>query len=462
MARKITLLFVEDEEKLLNLLKISFEGKDCEIKIAQKPGEAMKILNEGGIDILVTDLKMPGISGMELLKYAKKIKPEIEVVMMTAYATTQTAVEAMKEGAYDYITKPFKMDEMILLIDRIVEKINLKEENRLLREELSQGDFREIIGSSAGIESVLERIKKVADSPITVLIQGESGTGKELVARAIHKNSQRRNENYVSVNCAAIPRELIESELFGHEKGAFTGAMEMRIGKFELANKGTIFLDEIAELSLELQSKFLRVLQEREIERVGGNKKIKVDVRVIAATNRNLQQLVKEGRFREDLYYRINVFPIIIPPLRERKEDITVLAKYFTNKHAKTIGLQPKKIDNETMDIILSYDWPGNVRELQNAMEHACVLATDEYILQEHLPEYIPRLKTTQTPKKEIEIEIPEQGIKLQDVEKELLIKAVKKARGNLSKAARLLSISRRTLGYRLKKHRLDNLVEEQ
>jgi Nif-specific regulatory protein len=385
-----TLLIVDDEPNIRRVLTAVFEKAGYRVLTAESGKKALDIIaTEPHIHAMICDLIMPDLNGVEVLKAAKEINPQISVVMITAHGTIRTAVDAMKLGAFDYITKPFDMDEIKLVVKNAVERSQLLEENVHLRQELkSRYSFQGIVGSSSKMQEVFKIVERVANSNATVLIRGESGTGKELIARAIHYSSPRAAKPFIAVSCAALPETLLESELFGYEKGAFTGAVGQKAGRFELAHQGTLFLDEIPEISPAMQVKLLRVLQEREFERVGGTKTIRVDVRLIAATNRDLEQLVAEGHFRPDLYYRLQVIQIFLPPLRERTEDIPLLVQHFIEKYNKENGKSVKGVSNETMDILMKYHWPGNVRELENVIERGVVLAdTDAELI---TPDLLP------------------------------------------------------------------------
>ena len=433
------ILVVDNEARMCELLKAMLSTPDTSVEIALDGEEGLEKFRRGSFDVVITDLKMPKKSGLELLEIIKRESPETEVILMTAYATAQTAVDAMKKGAYDYLIKPFDMEELRLKVQRLLEKKRLEEENLNLRSQLKRRyRFDNIIGSSGKMQDVFQLVEKVARVDTTVLIRGESGTGKELIALAIHQNSPRAEHPFVAVNCAAIPENLLESELFGHEKGAFTGADRTKKGRFEIAGEGTIFLDEIGDLSPALQVKLLRVLQNRTFERLGGTKPIPVRARIIAATNRNLEEALKSGEFREDLYYRINVFPIFLPPLRERKEDIPELVDHFVRKFADG---QAVRVSPEAEQLLLRYHWPGNVRELENVIERAVILAGGDVIRPEHLPPHLQAAEPEPPP-----AEIPEGGIKLEEVERNLIRLALRKAGGNKSKAAALLGITRRRL----------------
>ncbi len=428
------ILIVDNEEKFCRVVKAALELEQLPSEYVLSGEEALRWLEKNQAEILLTDLRMGGMDGLQLLREVKSRYPEVEVIIMTAFATQKTAVEALKEGAFDYLIKPFEMDELILRIRRIIEQKRILEENRSLKAAPEQPIlFERIVGRSEKMRKVYQLIRKAAEKDATVLILGESGTGKELVAETIHQQSKRKNHPFVAINCAALPDNLLESELFGYEKGAFTGATQRKIGKFESAGYGTIFLDEIGDMSLALQSKLLRVLQNRELYRLGGNERIRVHARVIAATNRNLEEMVQEGSFRQDLFYRLNVFPIVIPPLRERKEDIPELVNHFL-KETEVVG-----IDREALRRLMEYDWPGNVRELQNVIERASILA-DSVIRVEDLPP----LHIQAVP--EYDFRIPDEGFQLDEFEKYLILQALERSGGNKTHAAQLLGITRRRL----------------
>ena len=428
------ILVVDNEERMCKLIRTALTLENHQVSIVFSGSDAIDSLESHQFDLVITDLKMSNIDGMQVLKHAKSKANSPEVILITAYASQQTAVEAMRIGAYDYLIKPFEMDELILRINHILQARNLENENKQLKAEREFLHIPDIIGKSKRMRDVYSLIKKVSDSEATVLIRGESGTGKELVAEAIHQQSDRAKEKFITVNCAAVPEQLLESELFGYEKGAFTGANQRKIGLFELADKGTIFLDEIGDIPLGIQAKLLRVLQNKEIIRVGGTQKIKADVRIISATNRNLEKMIETGDFRSDLFYRINIFPIITPPLRERKEDIPALIQYFmTNTGKKTITAAARKI-------LIEYDWPGNVRELFNILERASIIA-DSIIDVNHLPPEIKQIDVKQNI-----FLISDDGIKLDELEKHLITEAINKSNGNKTSAAKLLGITRRRL----------------
>lgn len=381
------ILIVDDEDSVCQMLRDVLEDEGYRVEIALDGHEALRKMKSLDVDAVLLDIRMPGLDGMQVLKLAQEAGITVPVVLITAYGTTETAIQAMKLGAFDYVLKPFNIEELLMTIKKAVEMERLASELAALRQELSdQVPPEEMIGRSPVMQEVYKSIGKVADSNVTVLILGESGTGKELVARAIHRNSRRHQGPFVKINCAAIPENLLESELFGYEKGAFTGALTRKLGKFELAHRGTIFLDEISEIKPATQAKLLRVLQEKEFERVGGTDTIKVDVRILAATNKNLEEMVREGLFREDLYFRLNVVSIVLPPLRERREDIPLLVDHFLKKYASELQKEIKGFSPEALKLLKEYDWPGNVRELRNVCERAVVMAAGPVILPEDLP----------------------------------------------------------------------------
>ncbi len=447
------ILVVDDEQSMRDFLSIMLKKEGYDVVTAENGGSALKVIQSEIFDLIITDVKMPGVDGIEVLRTTKDVSPETVVIMITAFATTETAVEAMKLGAYDYITKPFKVDEIKLVIQKALEKRNLRKENILLRREIeSRAGFANFIGASAPMQRVFSLIRQVADTKSTVLVTGESGTGKELVAKAVHFNSSRKGSPFVTVNCGAIPETLLESELFGYMKGAFTGATSNKQGLFEAAAGGTIFLDEISATTPALQIKLLRVLQEREFMRVGGTVDIKMDARVISASNRDLLQEISKGTFREDLYYRLNVIPIPLPALRDRKEDIPLLVEFFLKKFSG--GKEPKKIAPEAMNMLMNHRWPGNVRELENTIERLVILASSDIISHEHIPENI---KNAHSGPELAPMDIPDQGLDmekiLENIEKSLLLKALEKTGGVKTDAAKLLGLSFRSFRHRLQKY---------
>jgi DNA-binding NtrC family response regulator len=401
---------------------------------------------------VITDMKMPGMDGMQVLKAVKSRSPETLVIVATAFGTVDVAVEAMKAGAYDYITKPFNRDELRLTVAKALQLRGLAVENRRLKEELSdKTDYRTIVGSSRGMERVFEIVRKVADTDASVLITGESGTGKELVARSIHHKSGRRDAPFIAINCAAIPRDLLESELFGHVKGAFTGAIKDKTGKFQLADGGTLFLDEVGELPLELQPKLLRALQEKVVEPVGGTKPYKLDVRVVAATNLDIEKALAESTFREDLYYRLAVIPIHLPPLRERREDIALLLRYFCGKH----GAGMVNFSHDAIVTLSSYRWPGNVRELENLVERLLIMRGGDTLTVDDLPDKICSGGPAPgaSPKPGSVVNLPDEGYSLEQLEREVVVEALERNLWNQTAAARFLRIPRHTLLYRMEKY---------
>lgn len=443
------ILVVDDEEYMGWIIQKAFTKLDFEVNVALRGKEGLKIIENDSVDLVLLDLRMPDIDGMEVLKQIKILQPDLPVIIITAHGTIDTAIQSMKEGAFDYITKPFDIDELILLVQKAAEMGRLKNEVVYLRNQVNlKNNTIQYESQNSKMQQVISICNQVAESNATVLITGESGTGKEVMARFIHERSLRNNKSFIPINCAALPENLLESELFGYEKGAFTGAVSRRIGRFELAQGGTIFLDEIGEMSLNMQVKLLRVLQEREVQRVGGNSSIKVDVRIIAATNKNLVQAIEKGVFREDLYYRLNVVPVELPPLRFRKEDISGLINIFIKKY--DVQGRIKGITEEAMELIEGYKWPGNIRELENVIERLVILSRESYIEPGQLPAEI--LNNEKNEEDNI-IYFPKQGIDLEKVEKDLIIKSLKMSDGNQTKAAELLSITRSALIYRMQKY---------
>jgi two-component system response regulator PilR (NtrC family) len=454
---KARVLVVDDEKSMRDLLSITLEKEGYDVLTAAGGEAAIEALRRDATDAVITDLRMPKVDGLQVLRAAKEISPDVAVIVITAVASTETAVEAMKLGAYDYITKPFKLDEVSLIVRNALERKRLRDENLYLRKQLeTQHRFENIIGKSGRILEVFDTIRKISDSPSTAMITGESGTGKELVARAIHFNSLRRDKPFVSVNCGAIPEGLMESELFGHVRGAFTGAVSNKIGLFSAGEGGTLFLDEITEIPPLLQVKLLRAIQTREIRRVGDTKDMKTDVRLIAASNRNLEDAVKDGILREDLYYRLNVIPIQLPPLRERREDIPLLVAHFLQKFGKDLGKEARGVAPEAMIVLERYHWPGNIRELENVLERAIVLGAGDMLGVESLPETLRR----ERPVKGMEaVELPEDGLDLEatldTIERGYLQRALDRTGGVQTKAAELLKMTFRQFRYKLQKHSL-------
>ncbi len=446
-----TILLVDDEKNTREGLKWALESTGAEIFLAENGEDALMKLGTIPVDMIISDLKMPKLDGMELLDHAREENPESEFVMLTGHGTVETAVEAMKKGAFDYLIKPVNIDELQLLVERCFEQRALKQENERLRKEVNERyGFDSIVGHSPQMENIFEKIRQVAPTKANVLVQGETGTGKELIAKAIHFNSPRKRKPFIAVNCGALTQTLLESELFGHEKGAFTGAVKQKPGRFEMANGGTIFLDEIGETTPELQVRLLRVLQESEFERVGGTKPVKVDVRVIAATNRDLKKEVELGNFREDLYYRLNVIRIDIPPLRERPDDISLIAghflKHFNDEHGKSLSLNPK-----TMSLLQNYHWPGNVRQLRTIMESSVILTSGKEINPKNLPDEI---RSETAPANSIRLRV---GMTVSDAERELIKATLAEYGGNKAKAARTLGLGRKTLYRKLEEYSIES-----
>jgi DNA-binding NtrC family response regulator len=446
------ILIVEDETKMQRLLELSLAEEGYATQAAGDAETGLKLLRQGKFDLVITDLKLPGMNGLEFLHAVKRADAHIPVVLMTAFGTVETAVEAMKAGASDYVLKPFSLEEMKLVIRKELDVRRLREENRDLREALGRRyEFKNIVARSAKMQEVLAVVERVAPGNSTVLLGGESGVGKDLIARAIHQHSRRASGPFVKINCAAIPENLLESELFGYEKGAFTGAVAAKPGKFELADKGSIFLDEIGDVPPAIQVKLLRVLQEREFERLGGTKTLKVDVRLIAATNRDLRVALEQGTFREDLYYRLNVVPINIPPLREHKEDIPDLVRLFLERFGRDAGKNVNTVTPAAMRVLMEFHWPGNVRELENIIERAVALISADTI-------DVPDIRLDLSPSRprssgtDADAPFPPPGLTLEEFEDEIIREAVRRAAGNKSQAARLLGLSRNALRYRLSK----------
>lgn len=455
MAQSI--LITEDDRVQREVISDILSQSGYEVTASDSAEMTLDILKERGFELLLTDMRMPGLDGLELLRRAKRLRPELEVVVMTAHATIRTAVTAMKEGAIDYLEKPFDKDTLLHVINRALERTSLQKENRQLRELVTRSvSLGSIIGESPAMQAVFERTAKAARVNSTVLILGESGTGKEMIARHIHFEGSRQKKPFVVVNCAAIPDNLVESELFGHEKGAFTGADASRPGKFEDANTGTLFLDEIGDMHLESQAKLLRVLQDGVVERVGSSKTRQVDVRVIAATNRDLRERVERGEFREDLYFRLEVLPVHLPPLRERIEDLPLLIKHFREKLSAKIGIEAPQVGPEVVDAFRRYRWPGNVRELEHTLEQLFILANDDVLTAKDLPE-----KFHHVPVPVGEVGLPAGGLSLEELEQDLIRQALERSGGRIKEAAELLGLTYKTLQYRLKKHEIDRKAAE-
>jgi DNA-binding NtrC family response regulator len=454
-----SILVVEDKSSMQQMLAATLTGEGYEVDTASTGSEGIDKVSQKRYDLILTDLKLPGADGIKVLSEVREADPEASVIVMTAFGTVETAVQAMKMGAFDFLTKPFDTDRLSLLIKRALENRRLMAENVLLREELAQNlGLTEIIGKSVKMREATALVEKVAGSDTTVLLMGESGTGKELFAQAIHYLSQRKEGPFVPINCAAIPRELLENELFGSEKGAFTSSTARKMGKFEIAEGGTIFLDEIGDMDTSLQAKLLRVLQQKRFERLGGTKTIDVNVRVIAASNMDLKKNIEKKQFREDLYYRLSVFPVTIPPLRQRREDIPALADYFIERFCKEMNKKKKRLSSESLKLMDKYHWPGNVRELENTIERAVILCEPKTITPEHLALRLPSTA---------EIRLRE-GAGLKEVaaqaqaeaEKSLILRVLSQTRGNKKKSAEILKIDYTTLFEKLKKYGLQTKKE--
>ncbi|TVQ78145.1 MAG: sigma-54-dependent Fis family transcriptional regulator [Bradymonadales bacterium] len=461
------ILVVDDELSVREFFEILLKKEGYEVFCSSDGAEALRMIRDEHFDLLITDLQMKEVDGMTLLKEAKRMHADLPVMMITAFATTDTAVEAMKHGAFDYLSKPFKIDEIKISIEKALEAKRLTEENQNLKSELREKyQFKNLLGESEPMHRLYDLIRKTSATKTNVLIYGESGTGKELVAKAIHFNSDRKDRAFVTVNCGAIPENLIESELFGHVKGAFTGAVSNKQGLFEAAHKGTIFLDEIGELPLQMQVKLLRAIQERAFLRVGGTETAHVDVRLIAATNRDLSDEVKKGAFREDLFYRLNVIQLKLPPLRHRKADIPLLANHFLDKYSKETGKKVQKLSPKALEKLMEYDFYGNVRELENIIERSVALETSEEIQVQSLPGNVLH---PQPQREELSFDSARDQIETGSValdslmdsfERDLLLRALERTRGSRTRAAKLLGISTRSIRYRLKKHRIGEVDE--
>ncbi len=459
---KPSILVVDDEQQILKAVDRFLSEKGYDVVTSDHFEGAMAALAKQPFDIALVDLKLGDQSGIDLITRIKKEQPEIVCMIFTGYGTIDSAIQAVKAGAYHYITKPFRLEDLENLVKQALENHRVKQENQILKREVSSKfGIKNLVGLSDAMKSVYNLIEKVADTDSTILILGESGTGKELVAKAIHYGSRRANRPLVSVNCGAIPEELLESELFGHVKGAFTGAVATRPGRFEMADGGTIFLDEIGDMSPRLQVKVLRVLQERKFEPVGSSKTMEVDVRIITATNKNLEKAVKENHFREDLYYRLHVIPVRLPPLRERMEDVALLMYYFLKKYAQENGRVVPVISSEAMFALSNYNWPGNVRELENMMERLVILKQEGTITLQDLPE---KIRVGHEDDVVTNVQIPESGLSFKDVvddfENQLILKALEKTGWNKNKAAQLLQLNRTTLVEKIKKRQLEKSLQ--
>jgi two-component system response regulator PilR (NtrC family) len=456
-ANRFRILVADDERSIRELLAIVLRRDGYDVILAENGRTALNVLEQEPVDLLISDIKMPDMSGVEVLRAAKQVDQDILGIMITAFASTESAVEALRMGAYDYVSKPFDVDELKIIVRNALERRQLRQENLLLKRALqSSHQFSSIVGRSDAMLAVFKLIETVAPTNSTILVTGESGTGKELVARAIHFNSLRRDRPFVAVNCGALPEQLLESELFGHMRGSFTGASANKKGLVEVADRGTIFLDELGEMSSMMQVKLLRVLQERRFRRVGGTEEVEANIRVIAATNQDLAKMVADGRFREDLYYRVNVIQVQLPPLRERQEDIALLAGHFLEKFREQMGKNVASISQEAMAYLERYDWPGNIRELENIIERAVALESSAAILPDSLP---PQLRGLAAKNGQTATQLPDAGFDLEahveNMERDYIAQALKRAGGKQSKAAELLGMSFRSFRYYVKKYNL-------
>ncbi|RKY34306.1 MAG: sigma-54-dependent Fis family transcriptional regulator [Candidatus Omnitrophota bacterium] len=453
MSRGV-ILVIDDEQGMRKYLQRLLIQEGYQVILSPQGEKALEELKKERVDLALVDLKMPKVDGIEFLERAKAILPELPIIIMTAYATLETAIEAMKKGAADYINKPFDMDEILLVINRALERKRLEEENILLHKELERKyTFQDIVSRNPQMHKIFDLVKKISPTNSTILIRGETGTGKELLARAIHNLSERRDKPFVPVDCASLTESLLESELFGHVKGAFTGAVSDKKGLLEVANGGTVFLDEIGHISLNIQAKLLRVLQDGTIKRVGDTTFRKVEVRIISATNEDLEGLVKEKKFREDLYYRLNVVPIVLPPLRERKEDIPLLVEYFINKYNSLEKKNLKGMSSDALKLLMNYSWPGNIRELENLIHRAVVVEKSEYIQVEDLPGELREVKTAE--ERDLSVRSLDfrkaRRLAVEAFEKRFLTEALKRNKGNISKTAKEINLDRRNLQRKLK-----------
>jgi two-component system NtrC family response regulator/two-component system response regulator HydG len=459
MQSKGRIVVVDDEVNAATALTSLLDEDGYSVRCANDPREGLKLIDADVPDIVLTDLRMPGMDGLEFLGKVKHAHPEVMVIVMTAYGTVKTAVQAMKLGAEDYLAKPIDVDELEVIVQRTLERKELREEAHALRERLEHKyRLENLVGESPGMLSLFKTVRQVAPSGASVLLSGESGTGKELIAQALHQNSPRKNKRFVKVACSALPETLLESELFGHEKGSFTGALYARAGRFEVADGGTLFLDEIGDVTPTVQVKLLRFLEEREFERVGGNKTYKVDVRIVTATHRDLKKKLQDGSFREDLYYRLNVIQIEIPPLRERSGDIPLLAHHFLRRYADSESKPLRGYSDEALGMLLRHPWPGNVRELENAVERAVVLSDSEVLTPAHFPTLQPAAAAPATPTAPAAgVAVP--GSPLREIEREAILRTLEAVGGSTSRAASMLKISPRKIQYKLKEYRSQGVV---
>ena len=452
-----TILVIDDEKSIRDMLAIMLKRAGYHVSLAENGKTAINAINKNVFDLVISDIRLPDITGIEILKHCKKVSPETDFILITAFASQETAVDAVKNGATDYIYKPFDIDDLRIRVHNCISKKKLERENVYLKRSVErQHQFENIIGASQKMQIIFDLVRKISATNSTILISGESGTGKELVAKAIHYNSPRKDGSFISINCGAMPENLLESELFGHVKGAFTGAIQNKKGLFEVADRGTLLLDEIGEMNQGMQVKLLRALQEKRVRPVGGTEEIPVDVRVVAATNQDMQKAVESGKFREDLFYRINVIPIKIPPLRDRKDDIRLLAEHFIKKYSQEMGKNIQHLSAEALSCLENYEWPGNVRELENAIERAFALEHSETINVENLPEKISHVpQHMEWPL----FRIPEKGLDLEghveQIRKEALLEALKRCNGVQKEAAKLVRMSFRSFRYYAKKYKL-------
>lgn len=465
MSHTKKVLIVDDEDAMRMALVDSLTTSGYQVTAATNGEEAIEIFQRDTFAVVVSDIRMPKMSGMEVLRQIKKLSPHTPVILITAYGTVKTAVEAMKEGATEFLTKPFSLDDLDFAVNNVIASRGLEEETKVETSTTERRFYtRDIITRNATMLTLLETMKTIAKSKATVLIQGESGTGKELVARYIYLHSDRRNKPFIAINCAAIPDNLLESEMFGYEKGSFTGAIQRKFGKFEIAHGGTLLLDEVSEMDIQLQAKLLRVLQEGEVDRIGGKSPVPVDVRIIATTNVDLKAAVEEKKFRRDLYFRLNVIPVVIPPLRERRDDILILAEHFIKKFSAALGKREPVLSREAWRILETHEWPGNVRELENMMERAVLICQGPVIQPEHLCMELSGMLLN-APKEPERMDYPPptlsvrtENVTLRDMEKALIIETLKKVNGNRTKASEILGISVRTIRNKLHEYKLNDL----
>lgn len=464
--KDVKILVVDDEDYMREVVRRALESAEFEVDEAADGKTALSMLRQYPYNVIITDLRLPGLTGEVILEEALSLFPETIVIVMTGFGNIQSAVEAIRRGAYDYLPKPFQLAELVMRVEKGIEEHQIKSENRLLRGELQEKyRFSNLVGSSTAMQNIYRLIGVVAQKTSTVLVEGETGTGKELIARAIHYNGPRKDQPLVSVNCGAIPSNLLEDELFGHVKGAFTSAHQHRIGRFEQANHGTLFLDEVSSMPMDLQVKLLRVLQEREFQRVGSATTVKVDVRIVAATNGDLLEAVEKGEFRSDLYYRLNVIPIKVPSLKERRDDVPLLVGHFTKKYCTDQKLQLKRVSHDAIKCLMAYDWPGNVRQLENSVEMAVALSGDRDLLDVEDFPVVSRPVAAAAPEQRENIDIPDDGINfntmISELEKKLILQSLQVAQGNKKRAASLLHLKRTTFVEKLRRMGMECPAEE-